>query len=184
MAESQAVVVIESRRWVAERAGGATLEIGVGGWPSLSFYAVDAVLTGLDRKSKAVAKARRAVAASGRVAAVVEGDAMALPFDNGSMDTVVFSFSLCGVPEVRGALVEALRVLRPGGALLMADHVAATSRLMYVVQKVAETFTAPMFGEHFTRRPSVEVRALDVEIIEEQRLGYGAIERLHAAKPH
>jgi len=183
MAESQATVVIESRRWVAERAGGATLEIGVGGWSSLSFYAVDAVLTGLDRQPRAVAKARLAVAKSGRFAAVVEGDAMALPFDNGSMDTVVFSFSLCGVPEVRGALVEALRVLRPGGALLLADHVAATSRPLYALQRVVETFTVPIVGEHFTRRPSLEARELDVEIIEAERVGYGAIERLHAAKP-
>ncbi len=184
MAESQAAVVVESRRWLAERAGGAILEIGVGGWPSLTFYGADAVLTGLDRQPKAVAKARLAVAKSGRVATVVEGDAMALPFDNGSMDTVVFSFSLCGVPEVRGALVEAMRVLRPGGVLLMADHVAATSRPLYGLQRVVETFTMPMFGEHFTRRPSVEARELDVEIIEAERLGYGAIERLHAAKPN
>lgn len=183
MAESQAAVVIESRRWVAERARGETLEIGVGGWPSLSFYGADVVLTGLDRRPKAVAKARQTVAKSARVAAIVEGDAMALPFDNGSMDTVVFSFSLCGVPEVRGALVEALRVLRPGGALLMADHIGAASRPLYVLQRVAETFTVPMVGEHFTRRPSVEARELDVEILATERLGRGAIERLHAAKP-
>ena len=61
MAESNAVTVVESRRWVASRARGATLEIGIGGWPSLRFYPADVSLTGLDRQSKAVAKATRAM---------------------------------------------------------------------------------------------------------------------------
>ncbi len=184
MAESNAVVVVESRRWVASRARGTTLEIGIGGWPSLPFYPADVSLTGLDRQSKAVAKATRAVARSGREAAVIQGDAMALAHEDESFDTVVFSFSLCGVPTVRGALVEALRVLRPGGSLLMADHVVSTSPPLRTFQRVAEAFTVPIVGEHFTRRPSVEARALGVDIVETERLGRGAIERLSALKPH
>lgn len=182
MAESNAATVVESRRWVASRASGRTLEIGIGGWPSLRFYAADVALTGLDRKEKAVARAARAVARSGSGAVVVEGDAMALPFADGSFDSVVFSFSLCGVPDVNGALVEALRVLRPGGSLLMADHIGSTSRPLLLLQRVAETLSVPMTGEHFTRRPSVDARALGVEVVAIERFGKGAIERLHAVR--
>lgn len=108
---------------------------------------------------------------------------MALSFPDASFDSVVFSFSLCGVPEVRGALLEGLRVLRPGGALLMADHVVSTSRPVRVLQRVGEVVTLPLFGEHFTRRPSLVARELDIEIVAIERLGRGAIERLHATKP-
>jgi SAM-dependent methyltransferase len=177
-----AAVLVDSRRWVASRALGETLEIGVGGWPSLSFYPADVALTGLDRGSRAVAKASQAVVRSGRRAVVIQGDAMALAFDDEYFDSVVFSFSLCGVPDVRGALLEALRVLRPGGSLLMADHVVSTSRSLRVVQRVAETLTAPIAGEHFTRRPSLVVRELDIATVAIERLGRGAIERLHATK--
>lgn len=183
MAESHAVVVVESRRWVASRARGETLEIGIGGWPSLQLYPADVSLTGLDRQPRAVARAARTVARSGRDAVVVEGDAMALSYDDGSFDSVVFAFSLCGVPDVGGALEEALRVLRPGGALLMADHIVSTSRPLRVVQRVAEVLTVPTIGEHWVRRPSVEAGALGVEIVATERLGRGAIERLHAVKP-
>ncbi|NYI42582.1 class I SAM-dependent methyltransferase [Demequina lutea] len=183
MVDSQAAVLVHSRRWVASRALGETLEIGIGGWPSLAFYPADAVLTGLDRQPKAVARADRAATRLGRSAAAVEGDAMALSFADASFDSVVFSFSLCGVPEVRGALLEALRVLRPGGALLMADHVVSTSLPLRAAQRVVETFTRPVFGEHFTRRPSLVARSLDIEIVVIERLGRGAIERLHATKP-
>jgi ubiquinone/menaquinone biosynthesis C-methylase UbiE len=87
------------------------------------------------------------------------------------------------VPDVRGALVEALRVLRPGGSLLMADHVVSTSRALRIVQRVAETLTAPIVGEHFTRRPSLVVRELGIPIVTIERLSRGAIERVHATKP-
>jgi ubiquinone/menaquinone biosynthesis C-methylase UbiE len=183
MASSQSKMLPESRRWVASRARGETLEIGVGAWPSLPFYSADAVLTGLDRQSRAVARAKSAVERSGRGASVVEGDAMALSFPDASFDSVVFSFSLCGVPDVRGALLEGLRVLRAGGSLLMADHVISTSTPVRVLQRVAETVTLPIFGEHFTRRPSLTAQELEIEMVAIERSSRGAIERLHAIKP-
>lgn len=183
MASSQAEAVIESRQWLTKRARGATLEIGIGEWPSLEWYPADVDLTGLDVDAKPLRKARRTVERSGRNATVVEGDAMALDFAAESFDTVVFSFSLCGVPEVRGALLEGLRVLRPGGVLLMADHVISTSRPIRLIQRVAELVTRPLFGEHFTRRPSLVARELAIEIVATERLSKGVIERLHAVVP-
>jgi len=50
---------------------------------------------------------------------VVEGDATALPFEDGSVDAVVMLDVLEHVPEPRAALTEARRVLRPGGALVL-----------------------------------------------------------------
>ena len=108
---------------------------------------------------------------------------MALDFADASFDTVAFSFSLCGVPEVRGALIEALRVLRPGGSLLLVDHVVSTSTPVRVFQRVVEGVTLPLFGEHFTRRPSLAVHELDVEVVTVERRSRGMIERLHATKP-
>lgn len=172
-----------SRRWIAARVSGVTLEVGVGSWPNLPFYPADATLTGLDLKPGSVAKARRASARLGRNATVIEGDAMALPFPNDSFDTVVFSFSLCGVPDVRRALAEGARVLRPGGTLLMADHVISTSAPLRVLQRVADAVVRPFSGERFTRRPLLELRELDVRIEHTERLGRGAIERVQAVKP-
>ncbi|MGH3919272.1 MAG: class I SAM-dependent methyltransferase [Pseudonocardiaceae bacterium] len=42
-----------------------------------------------------------------------------------AFETVVCTFSLCGIPDHRKALTEMSRVLRPGGVLLLADHVAS-----------------------------------------------------------
>lgn len=51
----------------------------------------------------------------------VEGDAEALPFDDGSFDAVTISFGLRNVNRPKVALAEMLRVLRPGGRLVVCE---------------------------------------------------------------
>jgi ubiquinone/menaquinone biosynthesis C-methylase UbiE len=57
-----------------------------------------------------------------------EGDARALPVDDGSFDVVVFHTALCHIPGPEGALAEAFRVLRAGGwlAVFDGDYVTTT----------------------------------------------------------
>jgi ubiquinone/menaquinone biosynthesis C-methylase UbiE len=50
-----------------------------------------------------------------------EGDAAALPFDDGSFDVVVLDSTLSHVPDAARAVAEAHRVLRPGGQLAVLD---------------------------------------------------------------
>lgn len=49
------------------------------------------------------------------------GDAMALPFEDGSFDVYTISFGIRNVTRIEDALSEAFRVLRPGGRLLVLE---------------------------------------------------------------
>jgi len=49
------------------------------------------------------------------------GDMMSLPFPDDSFDVVTTGYGLRNVPELKGALIEIQRVLRPGGLLLSLD---------------------------------------------------------------
>ncbi len=73
--------------------------------------ALDAEVTGLDFSAAMMAEARR------RHPAITfrEGDAEALPFEDSSFDAVVMNFGLLHLARPEAAIVEALRVLRPGG---------------------------------------------------------------------
>ncbi len=50
-------------------------------------------------------------------AAVVQGDALALPFADGAFDRIICSEVLEHIPDDRGAIDELTRVLRPGGTI-------------------------------------------------------------------
>jgi arsenite methyltransferase len=55
---------------------------------------------------------------------LVDGDARALPFSDASFDLVVSSFAIHNIPDAPGrekAILEAMRVLRPGGRLEIVD---------------------------------------------------------------
>jgi ubiquinone/menaquinone biosynthesis C-methylase UbiE len=104
----------------------------------------------------------------------------ATDFGDHSFDTVVCTFSLCAVPDERLAVTEMIRVLAPGGTLLLADHVAGTARLTRVVQRLLELVTIPLGEEHFRRRPLLHVQAAGLTIEHHERFTFGMVERLAA----
>lgn len=173
----------DSRRWVCRRAAGATLEIAVGTGLNFPHYPDHVSLTGVDWSPQMVQAAERSASRLARPITLTRADAMALPFADERFDAVVCTFALCCIPDERAALTEAIRVLRPGGSLLLADHVIASNLLLRALEHVVEVVTIPLQGEHYTRRPLNTVRLLGLAIVDTERLTYGAIERVHARKP-
>lgn len=171
-------VLASSRPWVAERARGYTLEVGVGTGLNLPHYGLDITITGIDWSPAMLALARQRIDGSPSAVELQVADAMALPFTDASFDTVVSTFTLCSVPDVRIALTEMARVLRPGGRLLLADHVASTSPIVRQLQSLMERVTIPSMNEHFCRRPSTLLEDLGFVIEERERERLGVIERV------
>jgi ubiquinone/menaquinone biosynthesis C-methylase UbiE len=120
------------RRWMGERrrrllagARGAVLEIGGGTGANLAHYRnVDRVTIAepdrfmRNRIGPKLEEARVPVQVSA-------AGAEALPYPDGSFDTVVSTLVLCTVLDQEAALDEVRRVLRPGGRLLFIEHVRA-----------------------------------------------------------
>jgi ubiquinone/menaquinone biosynthesis C-methylase UbiE len=119
----------------------------------------------------------------GRAVDLREADAHALPFPGAAFDTVVCTFSLCAIPDEHQAVSEMIRVLRPGGLLLLADHIAAAAWPARAVQRLLEVVTVPLQGEHFLRRPLRHVQAQGLTIERRERFRLGLTERLAARKP-
>ena len=173
----------DTRAWVCAQAAGRTLEIAVGTGLNLPFYPAEAELTGIDFSPGMLAVARHRAGHLGRAVDLREADALALPFPDASFDTVVCTFALCAVPDDRRAVAEMNRVLRPGGLLLLADHIAGAAWPVRAIQRAAEVVTVPLQGEHFLRRPLRHVRAEGLHITRRERFRLGLIERLAARKP-
>ena len=89
-------------------------------------------VVGLDFSAPMLREAMRKDAASGQRPWVtwVEGDAMALPFPDGSFDAVTVAFGLRNMPSYGGALREMVRVLRPAGTLVCLETTTPTSPIL------------------------------------------------------
>jgi ubiquinone/menaquinone biosynthesis C-methylase UbiE len=172
----------DSRPWVCGRAVGEVLEVAVGTGRNLAFYPDGVRLTGIDWSPAMLGIAREHAARLGRDADLRQGDAQALDFPDSSFDTVLCALGLCAIPDDRRAVTEMARVLRPGGRLLLLDHVVASSPALRAGQWLYERFTIPLAGEHFRRRPLTHVRDLGLKIEETERLKFGIVERVCARK--
>ena len=170
------------RAWVCSQASGEVLEVAIGTGRNLRYYPRDIRLTGIDLSEEMLAIARRRAAALGREVDLRQGDAQALPFPDATFDTVVCTFALCSIPDDRKAVAEMQRVLRPGGRLLLIDHVPSTTRLWRDIQWLLEQVTLRVEGQHMLRRPLQHVRAEGFAIERAERLKAGIVERISARK--
>lgn len=77
-------------------------------------------VSGLDFSEEMLAEATRKDESTGKFPGIswVSGDAMAMPFSDNSFDVVTVGFGLRNMPNYRDALLEVVRVLRPGGTFV------------------------------------------------------------------
>ena len=111
------------RKEVLADVGGDILEIGFGTGLNLAHYPEHVRrLTTVDPNPGMNKLARRRVAASGIEVDQRALGGEALPFDQGTFDCVVSTWTMCSIPDVGRALGEVYRVLRPGGRLVFLEH--------------------------------------------------------------
>jgi demethylmenaquinone methyltransferase / 2-methoxy-6-polyprenyl-1,4-benzoquinol methylase len=78
-------------------------------------------VTGLDFSERMLARARRKTASLNDVLEWVQGDLLALPFEDASFDAATVGFGVRNVADLEAALRELRRVLRPGGRLAILE---------------------------------------------------------------
>jgi ubiquinone/menaquinone biosynthesis C-methylase UbiE len=171
------------REWVCSQAEGDVLEIAVGTGRNFSYYPDAIRLTGIDISEEMLTLARARAAELGREFDLRLGDAQSLDFSDASFDTVVSTFSLCSIPDDGKTVAEIRRVLRPGGRVLLIEHVRSPSRPVRAVQRLLDPLTVRFEGDHLLREPRDHLNAQEFEIERFERLKWGIVERAAARKP-
>lgn len=122
--------------------GGRILEVGVGTGISLPDYACINKIVGLDISLPMLRKAQERVAAlvlsNVEALSVMDAERMALP--DRSFDVVVAQFVITAVPNPEATLDEFARVLKPGGEIVLVNHIGAETG----PRKVFEACFAPI----------------------------------------
>lgn len=111
------------RRQVAQGAIGRVVELGIGAGANLSLYGREVTeVQGFDTARYLLEEARRTSAWLPFPVRLFEQSAEHLPLADGSVDTVVVTWTLCSIADPLAALREARRVLAPGGTLRFVEH--------------------------------------------------------------
>jgi len=118
---------IEAAEKAAGASGGRILEVGVGTGISLPDYSRKNRLTGVDISVPMLRKAQERVSerklSNVEALAVMDAERLALP--DGSFDVVVAQYVITAVPNPEATLDEFTRVLKPGGEIVLVNHIGA-----------------------------------------------------------
>jgi len=111
----------------AERIGGRILEVGVGTGLSLPDYAWSNRITGVDLSAEMLRKAQARVQEHRltNVEGLAVMDARRLGFQDAVFDVVVAQYVITAVPDPEATLDEFARVVRPGGEIILVNHLGA-----------------------------------------------------------
>jgi ubiquinone/menaquinone biosynthesis C-methylase UbiE len=112
---------------VVPLAQGEVLELGIGTGLNAKHYDPARVskVIGIDPSAQSWQLAQSKVQLSEVVIEFIQGSAEDIPLGNDSVDTAVITYTLCTIPDPDRALAEVIRVLRPGGRVLVAEHALA-----------------------------------------------------------
>ncbi|GAA0491456.1 class I SAM-dependent methyltransferase [Streptomyces olivaceiscleroticus] len=119
---------LEHRQELLAGATGQIMEVGAGTGANFPHYPeqVDQVIA-VEPEPRLRQLAEQAAAKAPVPVEIRAGRAEDLPLPDASVDGAVLSLVLCSLPDVRRALSEVARVLRPGGALYFYEHVRSGS---------------------------------------------------------
>ncbi len=140
------------RRELLQKAEGMVLEIGIGTGANLCHYPPGVEVIGIDVSEGMLEQARRKAARQKCPVGWAQVDGEALAFPDGIFDTVVCSFTLCTVPHPLEALREMTRVMKPGGRLLLLEHIRSYNPLVAWIQERASPSQEKRFGCSLVRR--------------------------------
>lgn len=139
---------MKQREKVVPLAKGNVLEIGVGPGFNLPFYNQEKVkhLTAIDPVVEIWNKNTIDVNALPFGFEFFEAYAEDIPLDNNSMDTVLFTYTLCSIPNTTKAFEEIRRVLKPNGQLIFCEHGKAPDKAIQKWQNLANPIWKKLGG--------------------------------------
>ncbi|MBA2754115.1 MAG: class I SAM-dependent methyltransferase [Chloroflexia bacterium] len=167
------------RAALAAELRGDTLEIAIGSGLNLPGYPGHVRrAVGVDLSRGMLVEARRRGRPGGAPLLLAQMDAGHLAFRDASFDTVAISLALCTVPDPAGALREAARVCRPGGRVVLLEHVRSPIWPVALAQRVLSPLQERMLGCHLDRETDDLVRSLGFRVVKERRRLFDIVQLL------
>jgi len=180
---------IESRRFAGWRKrlterieGPRVLEVGVGTGKNMPYYPAGFEITAIDLSPRMLNRAREKAARLNLTVDLREMDVQALDFPDHAFDTAFAAFVFCSVPDPVLGMSELRRVVKPGGRLLLLEHMRPDRKWAGFFFDVFNPLIVWLMGANINRRTMDNIRAAGWQVEVEEHLSSDVV-RLIQARP-
>ncbi|MDB5238152.1 MAG: Methyltransferase type 11 [Candidatus Kaiserbacteria bacterium] len=157
----------QTRKAIAEQAKGTVLEIGFGSGYNIPFYNNVRKLFALEPSGELYAYAKNRIKSASFPVEYVSASAEEIPLPTASVDTVVSTWTLCSIPDLKRSLREVIRVLKPEGEFVFVEHGRSPKRLNSLAQSILTPISKHFTGNcHLDRQIDTYIREAGFDIQE------------------
>lgn len=156
------------------------LEVGAGTGANFDFYPPHVCAAATEISFRMIEQAS-AKASSSNIC-FAQARAEALPFDDSTFDAAIAALVFCSVTSPALAFAELHRVLRPGGAIALLEHVRPENRILGKAFDALSFFTERIFDDHFNRRTAEEARHAGFRNLRVKNRAGGVVQLIVAQK--
>jgi len=171
------------RRKAAMLACGSVLEIGIGTGLNLPFYTeACSKIVGVDLSSRMLAIAKTRSQACKLPVVLEVMDVQDLTFPSESFDTVIATLVFCTVPDALRGLLECSRVLKPGGKLILVEHVRSKGVWLGNLMDLLNPLALWLINDHINRETKNVVAMAGLRLYSVENLLGDIVELIVATK--
>lgn len=174
LAPLEKMALKEIRRKLLAQSEGKVLEIGAGTGLNFSHYPAGLEVTATDPDPDMLVRAKLRKDQSSVLKEVSLANAESLPFADESFDTVVATLVFCSIPNPLRAFQEVSRVLKPGGKVLLLEHVRKSGMLVGGLQDILTPLWKHIAGGcHLNRTHENSFRETGFDVVMNEELWRG-----------
>jgi ubiquinone/menaquinone biosynthesis C-methylase UbiE len=162
--------------------GPKVLEVGVGTGRNMEFYPEERYVTAIDLAPAMLVRAIQRAQKLGKQVDLRLMDVQNLRFPAATFDTVVATCVFCSVPDAVLGLREVHRVIKPGGQVLLLQHVRSESPLLGRLMDFLNPLVVRMMGANINRRTVEDVHRAGLAVEQVKNLGMGDVFKLIIAR--